>query len=207
MKAAVFDLDGTLIKYSAERRFLPWAVLRGKFCPFRMIPYIIRSLRDRDFFSSKIYYRGMEREKLEKMARDFFSPDRVKKMVFKKALEEIEKKKQQGYKLILITGAPTFLAERFSVLGFSEIIGSAIEEKDGVLTGELLEYPPGKRKGEILEEISRREGIDLGESYGYGNGYGDRYFLEKLGHPVAVNPSRRLKKYALSKGWPVVKWR
>ncbi len=207
MKAAVFDLDGTLIKYSAERRFLPWAVLKGNFCPLRMIPYIIRSLRDRDFFSSKIYYRGLKREKLEKMAGHFFSPERVKKMVFKEAFEEIERKKQEGYQLILITGAPQFLAERFSVLGFSEIIGSIIEEKDGILTGELLEYPPGKRKGKILEEISSREGINLRESYGYGNGFGDRYFLEKVGHPVAVNPSRRLKKYALSKGWPVVKWR
>ncbi len=207
MKAAVFDLDGTIIKYSAERRFLPWAVLRGKLCPFRFLPYILRSLKDRDFFSSKLYYRGIKKEDLEEMADSFFSPSNVKNMVFKDALREIEKRKQEGYRLILLTGAPQILAERFRILGFSIIVGSEIEEKDGLLTGELLLYPPGRKKAELLGEISRKQGINLNKSYGYGNGYGDRFFLEKVGNPVAVNPSRRLRKYAISRGWPVVLWR
>ncbi len=207
MKAAIFDLDGTLIRYSAERRFLPWAVFSLKFCPARFLPYIWRSLKDRDFFSSKLYYRGIPLRKIEEMAAHFFSPAKVRKMVFKDALQEIEKRKQEGFRLILLTGAPQFLAERFRPLGFELVVGSKVEFKDGILTGELLDYPPGRRKKQILLQLSRELGLDLSESFGYGNGYGDRFFLEAVGRPVAVNPSRRLKKHALQKGWPVVYWK
>ncbi len=206
MKAAVFDLDGTLIKYSAERRFLPWAVFSLKMCPARFLPYLWRSLRDRDFFSSKLYYRGISLKRMEEMAADFFSLFRVKKMVFKDALREIEKRARDGFLLILLTGAPQFLAEKFRSLGFEVVVGSKVECRDGVLTGELLDYPPGKRKKEILLQLSRELGLELSRSFGYGNGYGDRFFLEAVGRPVAVNPSRKLKKYALKKGWPVVYW-
>ncbi len=207
MKAAIFDLDGTLIKYSAERRFLPWAVSTLRLCPARFFPYVWRSLKDGDFFSSKLYYRGIPVDRVEEMAAAFFSPERVRKMVFRDALAEMEKRRKEGFQLILLTGAPQFLADRFRPLGFEKVVGSKVEARDGILTGELLDYPPGKRKREILGELSRSMGLNLEESYGYGNGYGDRFFLEAVGHPVAVNPSRKLEKYARERGWPLVRWR
>jgi len=207
VKAAIFDLDGTLISLSGERRFIPWLVLTLRLCPFKMVPYIYRSLKDRDFFSTKLYYRGKRVEELDALAAKFFAPNRVKKLVFKGALEEIEKRRREGAKLILLTGSPLFIARQFSVLGFDRIIGSLIEEKDGVYTGELLDYPSGPRKREIIQRLADEDGIDLQESYGYGNSSADAHFLSLLGNPVAVNPSRRLRKIAREKGWKVVRWR
>ncbi len=50
-------------------------------------------------------------------------------------------------------------------------------------------------------------GIDLAESYAYGDSYSDREFLESVGHPVAVNPDRALRRLAASQDWQVLQWR
>lgn len=207
MKAAIFDLDGTLINLSGERRFIPWLVLSFRLSPFNTIPYIFRSIKDRDFFSTKLYYKGKRVKELERLASKFFAPERVKKMVFKKAQEEIERRRKEGARLILLTGSPLFIARNFSVLGFHRIIGSILEEKDGIFTGELLDYLSGPRKREKILELAEEDGLDIKASYGYGNSSADAHFLSLLGHPVAVNPSRKLRKIAERKGWKVVRWK
>jgi len=206
MKAAIFDLDGTLFSLSGERRFIPWLVVNLRFNPFRVIPYIWRSLKDRDFFSTKLYYRGYDSKKIRAYAKEYFSPQRIRRIIFPDALREIEERRKEGAFLVLLTGAPDFIAENFKVLGFEKIVASVVEEKDGKFTGELIEYPSGKRKREIVEDLAKQYGIMLGESYGYGNSSADAHFLSLLGNPVAVNPSRKLKEIALRNGWRVEYW-
>ena len=58
-----------------------------------------------------------------------------------------------------------------------------------------------------MRSLSDSLGIDLEHSYAYGDSYADKEFLESVGHPVAVNPDRRLKKLAESRGWPIHNWR
>jgi len=206
VKAAIFDLDGTLISLSGERRLIPWLALTFRLSPFNLVPYIFRSIKDHDFFSTKLYYKGKKVKELEALASKFFSPERVKKMVFKQAQEEIERRREEGALLVLLTGSPLFIARNFSVLGFHRIIGSILEEKNGVFTGELLDYPSGPRKREIVLKLAE-EGVALKESYGYGNSSADAHFLSLMGHPVAVNPGRKLRKIARREGWKVVRWK
>jgi phosphoserine phosphatase len=49
--------------------------------------------------------------------------------------------------------------------------------------------------------------VDLQKSYAYADSYADREILECVGHPVAVNPDRRLRKVAQSRGWETRIWR
>ena len=46
--------------------------------------------------------------------------------------------------------------------------------------------------------------IDLSESTAYSDSYSDVPFLEAVGHPVAANPDKKLRRIAAERGWPVV---
>ena len=205
--AAIFDLDGTLISLSGERRLIPWMIFTFRMNPFKLVPYVFRSLNDGNFFSTKLYYRGEKIKKMESLASYFFSEERVKKIVFREAIKEIEKHKKEGRKLVLLTGSPEFLAKNFTFLGFDTVIGSHLEKNGKLFTGELLQYPSGEIKREIVKELAKKEGLNLEESFGFGNSTADSKFLGLLGHPVAVNPSRRLRKIAKEMGWEIRFWR
>ncbi len=43
-------------------------------------------------------------------------------------------------------------------------------------------------------------------SFAYADCYADRFLLDRLGHPVAVNPTWRLRWLSRRRGWPVLDW-
>jgi phosphoserine phosphatase len=57
-----------------------------------------------------------------------------------------------------------------------------------------------------VRELAAREQIDLGESTAYSDSHTDLPFLEAVGHPVAVNPDRELRRLAADRGWPVLRF-
>jgi putative phosphoserine phosphatase/1-acylglycerol-3-phosphate O-acyltransferase len=79
---------------------------------------------------------------------------------------------------------------------------------DGMLTGKL-ESPPlwGPAKAEALREYAEKHGAVLGDSFAYSNGAEDVPMLKSVGHPVALNPDRKLAATARQNGWPSVNLR
>ena len=61
-------------------------------------------------------------------------------------------------------------------------------------------------KADAVLELAVREGLDLAASTAYSDSYSDVPFLEAVGHPVAANPDRRLRRIAAERGWPVVRF-
>jgi phosphoserine phosphatase len=55
-----------------------------------------------------------------------------------------------------------------------------------------------------VRELAADDGIDLAGSTAYSDSYSDVPFLEAVGHPVAANPDRKLRRIARERGWPVV---
>jgi phosphoserine phosphatase len=55
-----------------------------------------------------------------------------------------------------------------------------------------------------LRELAAEEGLDLSASTAYSDSHTDVPFLEAVGHPVAVNADRRLKRIARVRGWPTI---
>ena len=73
---------------------------------------------------------------------------------------------------------------------------------DGVYTGRAVRPLHAENKARCIQEL----GYDLGESTAYSDSHTDLPFLEAVGHPVAVNPDRALRRIAGERGWPVLEF-
>ena len=56
------------------------------------------------------------------------------------------------------------------------------------------------------QTLLAKYGVDLDASYFYTDSISDLPLLERVAHPVAVNPDPRLWRLAARRGWKVVKF-
>ena len=92
-------------------------------------------------------------------------------------------------------------------LGFAGVIASRAEVRDGVYTGRLERRLYGQAKADALAELARDAALDLPASTAYSDSHSDIPFLEAVGHPIAVNPDRELRRVASARGWPTLRFR
>lgn len=112
----------------------------------------------------------------------------------------LERLAAEGRPLVLVSRglrpALRGLAER---LGAARLVGSELELRDGVATGQLREPEPGwvARCADELE-------LNLAASYAYGCDLSDVELLEAVGYPCAFGPDLALRRRAAREGWPVL---
>lgn len=107
--------------------------------------------------------------------------------------------KDQGHKVITISGSPIELVKEMAIKhGFDDYRGAVylIDEKD-VYTGEVLPMWDSQSKRQAIEELANQYHIDLNKSYAYGDTSGDFSMFEVVKFPVCVNPTRELLKKVL----------
>src|SRR4030067_490263 len=73
----------------------------------------------------------------------------------------------------------------------------------GRYTGELEFYGAGEAKAQAIRDLAERVGLDLEGSYAYSDSISDLPMLEAVGHPVAVNPDKDLRKEAEAREWDI----
>jgi fatty acyl-CoA reductase len=83
-----------------------------------------------------------------------------------------------------------------------------MHQQDGVLTG-YLERPPlvDEARAAWLRHYAKINGINLSQSYGYGDSHADLVWLELLGNPSAVNPDTNLSREAQRRRWRIYNWK
>ena len=79
----------------------------------------------------------------------------------------------------------------------------AVVDEEGHYTGEMEFYCAGDNKAVAIRDLASRRGYDLPRSYAYSDSISDLPMLETVGHPVAVNPDRDLRRAAVERGWQV----
>ncbi|WP_406059371.1 HAD-IB family hydrolase [Streptomyces sp. NBC_01077] len=108
-----------------------------------------------------------------------------------------------GQKVWLVTAAPvetaTIIARR---LGLTGALGTVAESVDGVYTGKLVGEPlHGPAKAEAVRALAAAEGLDLNRCAAYSDSANDIPMLSLVGHPYAINPDTKLRKYAKARDW------
>lgn len=113
--------------------------------------------------------------------------------VYKYSREKIKWHKQMGHKVIFISGSPDFLVGRMArKMGADDYIGSHYITSEDKLTGEVSPMWDTPNKIKAIHTFCEKYGIDLENSYAYGDTNGDYGMLTLVGNPKAINPSREL---------------
>ena len=94
------------------------------------------------------------------------------------------------------------------LLAVDVLVCARLKQRGLRFTGRLEEGPiSGRAKAAAVQRQAGELGLDLSQCYAYGDSYADSEFLGCVGHPVAVNPDRALKRLASKKGWETQTWR
>ena len=117
----------------------------------------------------------------------------------------VDRHRAAGDVCVVLSASPQELVEVVgAALGADRAVGTRTEVVDGRLTGRLdgpFCHGPGK-----LERLQAELGpVDLAGAAAYADSGSDLPLLRACGHPVAVNPDRRLRQAAASAGWPVLR--
>ncbi len=226
--AAIFDVDGTVCNtHSTSSRALMrlrerqhprwrhrvWLASLGWRVPLLWLTdRVSRDASDRQVYRQ---YAGLsERRAIEDARR--CCDEVLLPICFRQALAEIAAHKAAGRRVVLVSGGVDLvLAPLADALG-AELLAQRLVMVDGWLTGGYRGYAvldndstpatQAARKAAVLARYAATTGIDLRESFGYGDSVNDIAMLELVGAPTAVRPDRTLARIARKRGWAVRLW-
>jgi len=212
---AVFDADGTLLPHTSMEKMLWKALLkRGAIPPLNFFKYLFKGISktligkpDEGFKANKSYLEGISAKKLEHLA-DWLFEQKIKTSLSKTGLETIDKNRQSGIKIMLMSGSPDVLTTHLaSKIKSDFVITCQLEIKDGIYTGNIVGlHPYGERKKQLLVATQKETQIDFDESIVYANHHSDAIHMEMFCKAVAVNPTPALKKIAAKRNWEIQIW-
>lgn len=202
--AAIFDVDGTLVQGGAERLFFRYLVQTGRLSLSQTLGFLARlAAAPRSRYCNKTYLAGMAVAEMEDLGRRCFQGIILPRLL-PLAVACIRAHQASGRRIILLTGSLSFLVAPFKEhLQADWLIATELVCWDHCFTGEIRGlHPRGENKRLLIEELARQQDLDLSCSWAYGDHEEDIPLLERVGHPVAVNPTRPLQRVAEKHGWP-----
>jgi putative phosphoserine phosphatase/1-acylglycerol-3-phosphate O-acyltransferase len=203
--AAIFDVDQTLVQGYTERLFFRYLVRHRVLRVPQALNYLGHlAVNPQGRFRDKSYLEGLDVEKITQLARCCYQEE-IAPRVSPRALDCVLEHQTQGHAVALLTGSLSFLLRPLKEeLGADWLIATVPARNSGKFTGEIAGlHPRGPNKLLLLLELSRTRGLDLSRSYAYGDHFQDFHLFSHIGHPVAVNPSWRLKRLAHRHHWPI----
>ncbi len=217
MTLAIFDLDNTLLSGDSD---YGW----GKF------------LVDRDLVNRQVYEQANEKffwdyqqgildiyeysafsfgplaersmEELEQLHNQFMH-EVVRSMMGDKAMGLVEQHRRQGHVLLVITATNSFITRPIvQAFGIDHLLATDPKIINGRYTTEIDGIPCYKEgKVQRLEQWLQDNNQSLDDSWFYTDSINDRTLLEKVAHPIAVDPDDKLLALANERGWQVISLR
>jgi len=215
--AAFFDLDRTLISRSSSLSLAPAFHRRGLLrrrdrtkavlAQLVFVRYGAGTSRvGQTADSAMAFLKGLPAETMREIVRESID-SAFRPHVYRDALDLVARHRERGEKSFVVSAALQEIVDALvAELGLDGGMGSTAEVEDGMYTGRLVRRLDGRAKAEALAGIAATEDIDLRESTAYSDSAGDVPFLEAVGHAVAVNPDRRLRRIAAERGWRVLRF-
>ncbi len=151
--------------------------------------------------------RGRAPDEIRELVADALEPV-LKPLVYAEPLELVSTHRERGERVYIVSAALQEIVDELGRdLGFDGALGTVAEVREGTYTGRSLRPLHGQAKADAVREVAARDGVDLAASTAYSDSHTDLPFLEAVGHAVAVNPDRALRRIAQERAWPILSFR
>lgn len=214
-KFAVFDIDGTLIRWQLYHAVVDKLARDGllgnkaeqKLHDARMIwkrrehPEAFKSY-EKELI--KVYEAALPKltsDQFDSAVSDVAKEYKTQVYTYTRGLAT--KLKNAGYVLIAISGSHKELVQHVAKqFGFDIWVGTEYKRRDGRFTGDKIIGSHDKKA--TLKKLVNERGLLFKDSYAVGDSISDAPMLEAVERPIAFNPDRELLAEAKANGWPVV---
>ncbi|MCQ8181614.1 HAD-IB family hydrolase [Methylomonas sp. SURF-1] len=217
MSLAIFDLDNTLIADDSD-------FLWGQFL-------VDRGIVDKDHYeqANKKFYEDYKQGTLDIVEflhfslaplaqheanqlyrwREEFVDSLIKPIMLDAARELIDRHRQAGDTLLVITATNRFVTEPIVKLyGIDNLLATTPEFKDGRYTGKFEGTPCFQQgKVDLLRDWLAESAETLEGSCFYSDSHNDLPLLNLVDRPVAVDPDEKLRQAAELANWPIISLR
>jgi HAD superfamily hydrolase (TIGR01490 family) len=144
-------------------------------------------------------------EELQKLHRQFMQ-DKIIPIISPDAKMLVEMHRGRGDELLIITATNAFVTAPIAdAFGIKHLLATEPEIRNGQYTGRVAGTPCFREgKVERLEAWLREHDHNLGNAWFYSDSHNDLPLLEKVTHPIPVDPDEALSRIAKERGWPVL---
>lgn len=214
MTLAIFDLDNTLLRgdsdhawgqFLVDKEVVDGATYReanerfyaeyqaGTLDIHKFLEFALRPLARHD------------RETLDAWHGEFME-SRIRAMITPAARALVARHRAQGHTPLIITATNRFVTGPIArEFGIDHLLATEPEECNGRFTGHVAGIPCYREgKVERLREWLAGHGDTLADSWFYSDSHNDLPLLQRVTHPVAVNPDPALRREAESRGWQIL---
>ncbi|GGJ96651.1 HAD family hydrolase [Pseudomonas matsuisoli] len=217
MALALFDLDNTLLGGDSDHAWGDWLCERGI-----LDGDAYKARNDQfyeDYLAGRLDIQAYLNFSLEILGRHpqaqldewhlQFMRECIEPIILAKGEALIAEHRDAGDQLVIITATNRFVTGPIAKrLGIDTLLATECETADGRYTGRTTDVPCFK-EGKVtrLERWLSETGTSLAGSYFYSDSRNDLPLLEKVDHPVAVDPDDTLRAEAEKRGWPILSLR
>ncbi|MBV8561979.1 MAG: HAD family hydrolase [Actinobacteria bacterium] len=216
--AAFFDLDRTLLRRSSALALAGSFRRRGIISRWQMLKaagwqllFVARGASHEAVRSAAEdglrLLDGYPVAEMQELVADALEPV-LRPLVYAEPLHLVRQHKERGEEVWIVSATLQEIVDAIAAdLGFDGALGTVCEVVDGRYTGRALRALHAENKAACVRELAAGRGFELAECTAYSDSHTDVPFLEAVGHPVAVNPDRGLRRVAAARDWPVLEFR
>ena len=214
--AAFFDLDRTLIAENSGILYAHWERRHRRISRLQLAQGLLwgglyhLSLVDIDkaFRSALAHYVGTSDAELDQRTRAWFASE-IRHRLLPSARDAISRHRDGGQKTVLLTNSSCYAARvACADWQLDDWLANIFTLDDAGRLDGGVESPLCYGHGKVVraERWAQAAGVDLAHSWFYTDSLSDLPMLERVGHPVVVQPDPRLRREARRRGWPIVDW-
>ena len=221
MRAAFFDVDGTLTKHRVWSGLVDYFRVKKvrlvRYYLFSIYHYSLYMLHKLGIMSQVTFrskwamnlpwlFSGFTLEQATEMW-DWVIENRLKDQWRSEVVAVLQKHKAEGIVIFLVSGGPVGLLEKITgEVGGDHAVGTKHQIIDGKYTGRAEGMAcQGENKVFLVKEKISKIGLNISfeESFAYADSIADVELLSLVGHPVAVYPDSGLRELAKDNGWEI----
>jgi HAD superfamily hydrolase (TIGR01490 family) len=217
VRLALFDLDNTLLAGDSDHAWGEFLCQRGL-----VDAESYRARNDafyQDYLSGELDVEAYQNFCQELLGRSDmaqlqqwhteFMRDHIEPIMLAKGAALVRRHHEAGDRVVIITATNRFITGPIAArLGVDTLLATECEMQDGRYTGRLTDVPCFQ-EGKVtrIERWLQENDQSLDDSYFYSDSRNDLPLLERVSHPVAVDPDPTLREIAQQRGWDIISLR